>query len=102
MNEVIASILDAEQKAEEIVKLSLENSKKIKQDADFEADKIKNSAVTVFKIHRSAVLKDAEKKAEELYEKTIEDGKSYAEKIFSDAEKKAEKISDEIVKDIIG
>ena len=101
MNEVIASILDAEKKAEEIVKQSVEKSKRIRQTADEEGEKIKNGSVAVFKLHRASALKDAEKKAAAEYDKITDAGKVDAENIAESSADKIEAIAKQIVKDII-
>lgn len=102
MNEVIASILDAEKKAEEIVKNSTEKSKKIRQTADEDGEKIKNGAVAVFKLHRTSALKDAEKKASAEYDKITESGKAEADKIVGLSADKIDSLAEQVVKGIIG
>nr|MBO4518331.1 hypothetical protein [Clostridia bacterium] len=102
MNEVIASILDAEKKADEIVKSSLEKSKAVRQAADSDGEKIKNGAVAVFKLHRVSAIKEAEKKAASEYDKILEEGKSAADKILADSADKAEYFADKTVKNITG
>lgn len=102
MNEVIASILDAEKKAEEIVKNSTEKSKKIRQTADEDGEKIKNGAVAVFKLHRTSALKDAEKKAAAEYDKITESGKAEADKIVGLAADKIDSLAEQVVKGITG
>ena len=102
MNEVIASILDAEKKAEEIVKLSVEKSKSIRQSADEEGEKIKNGAIAVFKLNRASALKDAEKRANAEYDEIVSNGKKDAEKIKRNSADSTENFADSIVKEITG
>ena len=102
MNEVIASILDAEKKADEIVKLSAEKSKSLRQTADFDGEKIKNGAVAVFKLHRVSAIKEAETKAASEYDKILAEGKSAADKILADSADKTDYFADKIVKNITG
>ena len=102
MNEIIASILDAEKKAEEIVKNSTETSKHIKQSADEEGEKIKNGAVAVFKLHRASAIKDAEKRAAKEYDAIIDGGAARAEEIKKSAADKIDFYAERIVKDITG
>lgn len=102
MNEVIASILDAEKKAEEIVKQSVEKSKKIRQTADEDGEKIKNGAVALFKIKKVAEMKKAEEKAQAEYNKIIESGKADADKIRKISAAETDTYVDEIVKGITG
>lgn len=100
MNEIIASILDAEKKAEEIVKLSVEKSKAIRQSADDDGEKIKNGAIAVFKLNRASALKDAERRATAEYDEIISVGKKDAEKIKQKAADSTEIFADSIVKEI--
>ena len=102
MNEVIASILDAEKKADEIVKISVDKSKAVKQAADSDGEKIKNGAVAVFKLHRASAIKEAEKKAQAEYDKILAEGKKSAEKILTDSADKTDYFADKIVKSITG
>ena len=102
MNEIIASILDAEKRADEIVKLSAEKAKAIKQSAEEEGEKVKNSAVAVFRLHRAAELKAAEERAAAEYDAVISEGKSEAEILLKKSSEKTESYSDEILKGIIG
>ena len=102
MNEIIASILDAEKKAEEIVKNSTVKSKEIKQSADEEGEKIKNGAVAVFKLHRVSSIKDAEKRALKEYDAIVGNGKTSAEEITNSTADKIDFYAEQIVKDITG
>ncbi len=102
MIEVIASILDAEKKADEIVKSSVEKSKAVKQTADIDGEKIKNGTVAVFKLHRASALKEAEKRASVEYDKILAEGKTSAEKILSESADKIDYFADKIVKSITG
>lgn len=102
MNEVIASILDAEKKAEEIVKTAMEKSKAIRETADADGEKIKNGAIAVFKLHRASALKDAEKKAAEEYDAAFENGKAQANAIVNAASEKIDVFAEETIKEITG
>ena len=100
MQEIIASILDAEGKAEEIIKNASEKSKEIKRTADDDGEKVKNGAVAVFKLHRASDLKNAEKKADAEYDKILAQGQAEAEKISESASDSIDRLADEIVKSI--
>ena len=102
MNEIIASILDAEKKAEEIVKNSTEKAKNIKQSADEEGEKIKNGAVAVFKLHRTSALNNAEDSASKKYDEIVADGKKVSDEIVKKAADKIDFYAEQIVKDITG
>ncbi|MBO4251397.1 MAG: hypothetical protein J5911_01910 [Clostridia bacterium] len=102
MNEVIASILDAEKKAEEIVKNAAEKAKAIRANADGDGEKIKNGAVAVFKVHRTSSLRDAEKAAEGEYLAVFNEGKTKADEIAESVSTKFDSFADEVVKGITG
>lgn len=100
MQEVIASILDAEKKAEEILKNAAEKARTIRHDADENGEKIKNGAVAVFKVHRASAYKTAESKSDDDYNAIIENGKGDADKIAESSINKINSYADEIVKGI--
>lgn len=102
MNEVIASILDAEKKAEEIVKNAAEKSKTIRENADADGEKIKNGAVAVFKVHRASMLKDAERTADTEYTAIFNNGKIKAEELIKTASEKIDAFVENVAKEIIG
>ena len=102
MNEIIASILDAEKKAEEIVKNSNEKAKGIRQSADEEGEKIKNSAIAVFKLKRNAALAEAEKHAQQEYDDMVVKGKNLSEEIVKNSADMIDDCVENIVKDITG
>ena len=102
MNEVIASILDAESRAEEIAKQSAEKAVGIRRAADEECEKIKNGAVAVFKIHRNSALLGAEKQAQAEYDEILERGKLESEKLYNAAADKFDEFADDVLKGIIG
>ena len=101
MNEIIASILEAEKRSEEIIKNAQLKAKAIRQNADEDSDKVKNNAVALFKVHRSAVLKDAEKKAADVYAEKIAEGTQYAEDLKNRSSDKINRFADEIAKEIL-
>ena len=101
MNEIIASILDAEKKAEEIVKNAAEKSKNIRANADIDGEKIKNGAVAVFKVHRASEIKGAERTAETEYDAVFNNGKLQAEELVKTASEKIDAFAEDVVKEII-
>lgn len=102
MQEVIASILDAEKKAEEILKNATEKAKTIRQTADENGEKIKNGAIAVFKLHRASALKTAETDANGEYDAILKAGENDAEEISKTSVNKIDEYADEIVKGITG
>lgn len=101
MNEIISSILEAENKAEEIVKKANEDAKKILLDSENDAEKIRNSAIYVQKVHASSSIKKANEKADEEYNKIILAGQDDAEKIIEVARPKMDEVVNKILEKIL-
>ncbi|MBQ9513931.1 MAG: hypothetical protein IJR66_02985 [Clostridia bacterium] len=102
MDEVISSIIEAEKKADEMVKNSLDNAKKANISAEKEAEEIKDKAIASFKLHRKTVLADAEKTANEKYEARLSEGEKTAKNISNKAEEKIKELAIELVNEITG
>ncbi|MBR5388331.1 MAG: hypothetical protein IK147_02540 [Clostridia bacterium] len=101
MNEVISSILQAEEKAENIVNLSAEKAKKIKLDGERAAETVRNTAVARAKVHKASEIAKAEEAADALYNAAIDKGTLDAEKTFEETKKKTDAIASEIVERIL-
>lgn len=101
MNEVISSILQAEEKAEHIVSLSAEKSKKIRSDGEAAAENIKNTAIAHAKLHKASDIAKAEEKADAEFDDIVKAGHAEAEKLFEKAKGKVDAISSEIVNEIL-
>lgn len=101
MNEIISSILDAENKAEEIVKKANDDAKKLLLESENDAEKIRNSAIYVQKVHASSSIKKANEKAQKEYEKIILEGNKDAEKIVDDARPKMDDVANKILEKIL-
>ena len=101
MNEIISSILDAENKAEEIVKKANEDAKKILLESENDAENIKNNAIYVQKVHASSSIKKANEKANEEYDKIILEGQKDAEKIVESAKPKMQEVANKILEKIL-
>ena len=101
MNEVISSILEAENKADEIVALSLEKAKKIKAEGEQVAENIKNSAIARAKLRRATTTKEANDNAEKEYQKTIEEGVLAAKEIYESSKVKIKEISEELLNGLL-
>jgi len=102
MIDVISSILEAEKKADEILKTANAESKAKILSADEQAEKIKADAIADFKTERKETLKKADAEAEKQYADRIEKGKAEAKAICDKALLKTDKTADSIVKEIIG
>lgn len=91
INEVISSILEAEKKAEQIVKDSAVTSRAILEDAESQSRKIKAAANEEIKNERKDKLAKANKEAEDLYKKEIEKAKLSSSKKKEEASKNVDK-----------
>lgn len=101
MNEIISSILSAEQKSDEIIKSSNEKARAIILQGENDAESIRNTAITSTRLKRTKILSDAEKKANLEYEKVVEEGEVEIRKVINEALPKVDKVSDYILSEII-
>ena len=101
MNEIIVSILEAEKRSDEIVKDAQAKARATRSNADENGEKVKNKAVALFKVHRSAVLKDAEKRAAEIYAEKIAEGERLAVELKNRSSGKISIYADKIAKEIL-
>lgn len=102
MVDAISSILEAEKKADQILKENNEQVKKIILDAEDVSEKIKERAIVSFKLHKKSRIKEAEKNAEEEYTKVIEEGNIKISNMIKSAEKKESSIIETIVYKVLG
>ena len=102
MEEIITSILEAERRADDIVKNATDNAKNILIYAENNADEIREKAIVDFKAHRKDVLASAEKDAEALYYKKIAEGEGAAKELILSVEGKKTAAAEKILKKIIG
>lgn len=101
MEEIISSILSAESKAEEIIKIAQEESKKLIFEAEREADTVITKAISDFKTYKKVKIKEAEALSEKVYDEKLLLGKKEAEKVIIDNSEKISSIADYIVKEIL-
>ena len=102
MKEVITSILEAESKAEEIVKTAQDKSKELLLKGETEADELKEKTIAFVKAKRKDVLKGAEVEANKNYNARISQGEKKAEELINTAQDKIDAVAENIVKEIIG
>ena len=102
MEEIITSILEAERRADDVVKNAVDNAKNILIYAENNADEIREKAVADFKAHRKEVLSAAEKEADELYLKKIAEGNAAAEKLVASVKDKKSAAAEKLLNKIIG
>ena len=101
MNEIINSILEAEKKADEIVKTAQEQSKAIILSSEETAENVRTEAVKSVKEISKKKNAEAEKVALSEYEKVMAEGVKTAEKIKKDAEKKVGQVAGEVFAGLI-
>ena len=102
MNEIIGSILEAEKKADEMIKLAEEKARTGILEAGNKAEEIKKHAISVFKMHSKAIVKKAEEEAEKLFNDKIQAGKERAEKLVREASGEFDAAAEIIVREILG
>lgn len=78
MVEIISSIIEAEEKADEKVKGANLTAREMKVSCDNACEKIRFDAIDEFKKHRSLSIKQAEKNAEAEYDRQIKLGEDKA------------------------
>lgn len=102
MNEIINSILEAEQKASEIVAKAGEESKLIAIKGEENAEKERENAVSAFSEERKKALAEAEQKAEAAYCKILSDGKARAQALKNACSDKIEGAAETAIGRIFG
>ncbi len=98
---VIASILDAEKSAGEILAEGMKEYKKIIAEAESQVDKEKKELIASLKASQDEAFAKAEQKANANYEKTLEDGKVSAEKLKAESLAKTDKAVSYIIGKVI-
>lgn len=98
IEELIENIIDAENQAEDIVKASVFESKKIIAEATENAEKIVNNATSQIKQTLKLAKDEASILSSQNYDKIIEEGKNEAEIKVENAEKKMKKAVDFIIR----
>lgn len=94
MEEIISSVLQAEQRAEDIIKSAAEKAKVIREQGDKEAENIKNSAVAVAKLSRAKKLREAEKAASAEYDKIMGEQQEHISLLSAAARKNMQKAAE--------
>lgn len=102
VDQVIGSILEAEEKADRIVKEASENAKTTMLAAEEAAERKKEETVTSFKTERKNALRLADEEAEKRYRDRLNAGGQEAESLKDAARSRVEKAADDIVGRIIG
>lgn len=102
MDEIISSILDAEKKAEEILKNSTETAKSIILEGEGKAEDIKSDAIATLRAQKKQIIIDAELEAEKRYQEIVLKGSKEADEIIESANSNVDKACDFIVKEILG
>lgn len=101
INELVNSILQAEEKAEQISREGAEKSAAVVASAEAEAAEIRKAAERALKQESESLLKQYSDGAEQSYRKTVDEGNARADKIKEEYGKDTDKLSDEIVRWIV-
>lgn len=81
MKDVISSVIEAENKADCIIKAAVEKAKALRNQGDGEAESIKQSAIGVEKLLRAKKMREAQNNAEKEFEKIVAAAQSNTESL---------------------
>lgn len=99
-NLIIESILQSEQKADQIIANAKENALKILSDAETKAEQIKQKASEDYKQKIADDLKASEEDSLKKFNASLEEQRQNAEKMVKDANDNIEKVVEYLVKRI--
>ena len=102
MQEIILSILQAEQRAAQLKESAEETARKRLQDSEIRVEEIQAGAVDVVKAYRKSELGKAETLASKEYDAIVANGEIQAKAKADEAKTKVEETADLIVKEILG
>ena len=101
MKEIISSILQAEEMANQIISDANLKAQKASAERDAKRDDAKSKATVTFALERKKALRDAEETAKEKYACILDGAKKESETLSQSAKDKIEKIASEIVSELI-
>lgn len=102
MNEIIASILDAEQKAEEIAAKAASDCRRISLEGAERAAKVKEDAIALLAAEREQSEKDAERRAQAAYDSLAAEGGAAAQALKNRSRAKADPAADAVLRRLFG
>ena len=102
IEEMIDSIIEAEDKAQEIVKASVNESNNIVNEAKIKADAMVVSAKDEQYAKERSAVEAGEKKGAELRFSQLEDARKQADEMISALEKNKKKVTASIIKELKG
>lgn len=102
IDQVIGSILEAEEKANSIIKEASETATATMLSAEEAAEQMKEETVTSFKLERKNALTKADEEAERRYQERLAVGKQEATVLKESARSRMEKVAENIVGRIVG
>lgn len=102
IEEMIGSIIEAEDKAQEIVKASVNESNNIVNEAKVKADAMILSAKDAQYAKEQSAVEAGEKKGAELRIAQLEDAQKQADEMISALEKNKKKVTASIIKELKG
>ena len=102
MNEVIGTILEAEAKAEEIVRAGEEESRRILSAGNADAERILATAERVLLSERERTQAEAEAKAKAAYDTIVAAGGAQAEALLKGSEEKIAAAAHAVVHKVFG
>ena len=102
MNEVIGTILEAEKRAEEIVRAAEEKAKTILAEGEREAEQLNEDAKRSFLAYREETIAAAEQSADERYRAILEQGKGEADALRASCRPRTAKAAHDVVRKVFG
>ena len=102
MNQIISSILEAENKAEKIVLEANEKAKNIILKGESDTEKFVDNAISSVRSEKNKIITDAEILADKNFNEQIEKNQNSINEIINNSRKNIEKASDKIVSEILG
>ncbi len=101
IEEVVASIKNAEEQADTMIKDALQEGKKLVFDAEAQKEKDRKETALECKAEFSVAFAVAEKDAENTRATILEDSKRQSEKLREDKKEEINALSEKLVKDLL-
>lgn len=102
MNEIIASILDAEKQAEEIVAKAASDCSRISLEGAERAAKVKEDAIALLAAEREQSEKDAERRAQAAYDSLAAEGGAAAQALKARSRTRVDPAADAVLRRLFG
>lgn len=101
INELVNSILEAEDKAEKIVSDAVAKAEGVLEESLTDISKTKAQWGNSMRAESDAILKKYSDEADALYAKILKEGKAEADAVAVEAQKKTDELADDVVRCIL-